>query len=363
MKKLIICPELDNLKSLSSAVSVFNRDPSRSLDMLIKALPREGNILIKTSDGDYDDLSGMTPILESDFEFYQETGKIRNLYFFIYSTPTVSLDRYKDFTKVYFVPSFYAWYEIKNTISENSDITLDNRKISKHFLSLNNRASWYRQSLYYYFIKHELLNKSYFSYRMTGRFGETFDSLFQEHHDPCSDVADLDFEAIKKTIPYTTDLEKYSIANYGDWSYGFPEYYNETFCSVICETYNFDYAFYTEKTFKAFKYQHPFFLYGAQNSLQLLKDMGFETFSTVFDESYDTVESPQGRFEKMCESVLAVSKWSVEELNEKFNTLKPILEHNHNQWTKVLPKVYQTEIAKIVKDIEITIENKSKYLV
>ena len=48
----------------------------------------------------------------------------------------------------------------------------------------------------------------------------------------------------------------------------------------------------TEKVFKAIKNCQPFVIAGAQGSIQQLREMGYRTFDSVVDHSYDSIEEP-----------------------------------------------------------------------
>ena len=363
---MITCHELSELAS--SAVKVFNVDPGPDFARAIKLTLQEspiGNIIVKSSTGDADRLDELDfKALDAELEFFKETGKIKNLYFFVSGN---ELDprhkKYQEFFKTYVTPSMYAWYTTENAIPEHDEISLKNRQIKKYFLSLNNRAAWFRQSLFYLFVKYELLDKSYFSYRMANRGSLSESKLFENCHQDIPWINEgLDFDDIRSLVPYTTKLESHAIHNMGDWGFGASQYYNDTFCSVITESYNEDPTFFTEKTFKAIKYQHPFLLYAGSNSFKTLQGMGFETFSDIFDEGYDTETHPMIRFEKMCREVLRISNLSMNELNSAFDHVMPVLEHNANHLRKTLPEIYKKEISVVVKDIKQIIDIKTKYL-
>lgn len=84
------------------------------------------------------------------------------------------------------------------------------------------------------------------------------------------------------------------------------EFYNmhkNTYFDLVAETiyYNdfyqyskFDWhdtVFFSEKLFRSIKFKRPFLLIGNRNSLSELKKLGFKTFPTMFDESYDTLNN------------------------------------------------------------------------
>ena len=76
--------------------------------------------------------------------------------------------------------------------------------------------------------------------------------------------------------------------------------YNDTFCSLVSETNDVDYEiFMTEKIWKPIIAQHPFVVHGNYLYLQKLREMGFKTFGSYFDESYDLERDPSKRIDKI----------------------------------------------------------------
>ena len=61
----------------------------------------------------------------------------------------------------------------------------------------------------------------------------------------------------------------------------------------------------SEKIYKPLAYQHPFVVYGSEGTLRYLKRNGFETFSNLWDESYDDVENDLARFASASQTVRA----------------------------------------------------------
>lgn len=67
-----------------------------------------------------------------------------------------------------------------------------------------------------------------------------------------------------------------------------PKWYDSTYFSLVSETLvESNTMFVTEKTFKPFAYSHPLLVFGIPGTLTFLQNIGFETYSNLFDESYD----------------------------------------------------------------------------
>ena len=67
---------------------------------------------------------------------------------------------------------------------------------------------------------------------------------------------------------------------------------------MISETETSDQCiFITEKTYKPIYTGHPFIIWGNPGTLTYLRSIGYKTFPTLFDESYDNELDPVKRLE------------------------------------------------------------------
>jgi hypothetical protein len=137
------------------------------------------------------------------------------------------------------------------------------------------------------------------------------------------------------------------------------KYYADCFCSIVTETYsNEQYPLLTEKTFKSILFYQPFLLHSNPYSFDALRDMGFQTFEPWIDQSYDALPDGRQRFESMLRVILTISEWPIEKINSVYQEMIPVLEHNHNHFTKVLPMLYNSEIQQVKKQITEIINNR-----
>ena len=90
----------------------------------------------------------------------------------------------------------------------------------------------------------------------------------------------------------------------------------------------------TEKTFKAIALEMPFVLVAPAHSLEYLRSYGFQTFSSVFDESYDTETDDIVRVEKVTKLLKDLDTLSPKERQEIHRACLPIVEHNYNHFYK-----------------------------
>lgn len=86
----------------------------------------------------------------------------------------------------------------------------------------------------------------------------------------------------------------------------------------------------TEKTLRAIMAEKPLLVYAAPNFLANLKKLGFKTFDTLWDESYDTLEGPP-RYHAMMEIVRSVCAMTREQQLELYAQSRKICFFNRRQ--------------------------------
>lgn len=254
---------------------------------------------------------------------------------------------------VFYIPSAYGQYA-DYVVAHNFD--LNKKNLIKTFLSLNFRSQWNRQALAHFLVQTGLIDNFYFSYHAHDRFGKGYRELYDETNQIIGKTwfnQFLDLEQFYQLLPILTGLHD-PLQHDNDWSFGIEKYYQETFCSFVNETYideNHD-VFFTEKTFKPMAYGHPFLLFSSAGALASLRSMGFETFATVFDESYDLIESPQKRFEHLLLEVQRICMLPQKEFNSIHKAIIPTLSHNRDHFSQTLPQIYSMQIQRIQQDIQ-----------
>ena len=87
----------------------------------------------------------------------------------------------------------------------------------------------------------------------------------------------------------------------------------------------------TEKTEKCLVVGQPFILVSTPYFLKQLREWGFETFGDFWDESYDNELDDGKRLEKIFEQIQYISSLSLEEVEDMYYRMIPILQHNQNR--------------------------------
>ena len=122
------------------------------------------------------------------------------------------------------------------------------------------------------------------------------------------------------------------------WAQDYPMYgmdqdifekpYNDTACSIVSETNDNDYeVFMTEKIWKPIIGQQVFVVHGNYLYLQRLRDMGFKTFNSYFEEAYDLDKDPDTRIDTIVDVCdrLREAPWQ-----DIYLHTKALRKHNHD---------------------------------
>jgi hypothetical protein len=80
--------------------------------------------------------------------------------------------------------------------------------------------------------------------------------------------------------------------------------YTDTWFSLVSETiFDYPYSFRTEKIYKPILMAHPFVVAANYGYLRDLRNVGFQTFDSIIDESYDQIDCPHARIKRIIETV------------------------------------------------------------
>jgi hypothetical protein len=203
-----------------------------------------------------------------------------------------------------------------------------------HFLFKIRRPRPYRQALLFKLFEDNLLEKGDWSWLEKKQFDEhevksilstygiqseanKFKELFSKFPHPLKDEPGGTFD----TISSWTDMHSLS--------------YQNAYFYICTETYTHgEYRSITEKVCKPMVNFMPFLFMSFPGALEVLKGLGFRTFSPFIDESYDRETSGTLRFQMICNEVKRLCAMSKEEIHDWYWNMKDILMHNHNHLLK-----------------------------
>ena len=233
---------------------------------------------------------------------------------------------------------FRSVYIPKN-IFEVSRIAVDHD--SKPYVHFNFMAGNYHRSRYkllekfwqYKFLENDnlLFWSSYrFHYEDSNLYNEKF-LEFMKSNTPRTFLESAFYNVSPDAIDLSTPQQQFikDINNKDTWIY------NNSLISIVIDSFGslfvnqtFNHYNTTAKSFKAIKHKRPFILtIGTQgNDLKYFKRLGFKTFDSVWDESYDK-ESGIKRLDAIADLCYNLSNRSVAELYEE---TKEICEYNYS---------------------------------
>lgn len=103
--------------------------------------------------------------------------------------------------------------------------------------------------------------------------------------------------------------------------------YNNTWYSLVTETMPRLGPFLTEKTVKPILSKRLFIIFGCKHHLKMLKSAGYQTFSSIIDESYDDIDDDQLRYQKAWDQVCYLLTLDPKKVYE---SIANIVEYNYN---------------------------------
>jgi hypothetical protein len=125
----------------------------------------------------------------------------------------------------------------------------------------------------------------------------------------------------------------------------------QSFCHVVTETVYLSQRLHlTEKTFKPIVLQQPFVLVAPRGSLSYLRSYGFETFSDIWDESYDDLDD-ESRIDAILDLLQDINSWSWHKIQHKQKTIMDRVKHNHDWFYGGFQDVLWHELQDMVSNL------------
>ena len=97
----------------------------------------------------------------------------------------------------------------------------------------------------------------------------------------------------------------------------------------------YDEKFITEKTWRNMLNGHPMIWIGTTHTTKILQYLGFKTFNTLWDESYDEIKNPLDRLNAVTNLVNELCQKTDEEWLEIQEKAIPILKHNQDKMREI----------------------------
>ena len=217
---------------------------------------------------------------------------------------------------------FELWYHQRNKPVDPMPVA--NTVRQHEFLCLcRNHKSW-RSAVMADLHRHQLLEQSLWSYCNSPDKENFTDCALQIDRVPQLRYATKQF--LEKAPHYADDFSDH---DRNDHSKLPSELFADTYCNIVLES-QFDVdgsggVFLTEKTFKAIKHGQMFFIVGAAGSLAVLRNLGYQVFDDLLDNSYDLIEDPTHRWLALRDAIASAKATGLHDLYQR---AIPQLEHN-----------------------------------
>lgn len=108
--------------------------------------------------------------------------------------------------------------------------------------------------------------------------------------------------------------------------------YNNCWLEVVPETLYIENYFVTEKTIKPWITKTPFLALSSPGYLNFLQSLGFRTFNSLIDESYDSEQDINFRTKKLVDVLDDIIENGTENF---YHASKDILDHNYNRFAEI----------------------------
>lgn len=235
----------------------------------------------------------------------------------------------------------------------------------KKFITHNGVYKGHRTLIYDTLEKNDLLKDTFFSYSAYNIFDDNIckqedwdrETKYEEHIREFLETSKLkDVESyysrerhteLLKTLPKILDYVP-NLSNVDQFAFTLPytcnSYVEIIGCTTICGG---NQVYTSEKIFKPFmSMQIPIFV-GQCGLVKILRELGFEMFDDIIDNSYDDIEDNLERMKAVSEEIKKIGSWSREELHNKYNSQMDVAYRN-SQRLKELFHLQSENLRKII---------------
>jgi hypothetical protein len=245
----------------------------------------------------------------------------------------------------------YAMQLVNQTLTEPTyDVNIIPEKL---FLCWNRRFRPHRTELALALDKAGLVDRSYYSINDKDpehpaiKFKNTID-IFSN---PQLELTPDDALNLLKKLPLVIDNHTEITQMCEDKGMDARNFYTNSLVSLVTETnYNLPEVTLTEKSFKPIKEKHPFILVGSKGSVKAMRELGYQTFSDFWDESYDNIADPAARMKAIVDICKEIGTWNEEKIKDFKRKVSPILEHNFSLLKRSPSDMVSEKIAAVVRN-------------
>lgn len=199
-----------------------------------------------------------------------------------------------------------------------------------HFLFKVRRPRDHRQALIYLMNENDLLDLGDWSWLSDHKYYDTIAAEYNNRYNLSltkEKVKNL-FTKLPKSLK---DEPSDTYDSVSSWTDSQVKSYNNAYFYICTETYTEGpYKSVTEKVCKPMANFLPFVFLSFPGALQVLRDMGFKTFSGFIDESYDHEEDTGKRIKMIYAEIEKLCKMDKKQLHDWYWSMEHILVHNRD---------------------------------
>jgi len=246
----------------------------------------------------------------------------------------------------HFLPKILDYQENLLAIARCEEIySLQNKPYK--FLFLNGRGRSHRKYMRERFDQMGLLSQSLWTWLDTNPGGSRTFRILESGRDLMLESRPV------QLLPQKYEAERYSVdasitqayAKYelfgGEWGeiYLNADAYIDTYFSVVTETvFEYPYSFRTEKIWKPIAMGHPWIAVANAGYYRDIKELGFRTFDTLIDESFDSITDNLKRIDRIIQIAQDLCK---QDLNQFIRASKDICKYNQQHLAHMSQRVRQ----------------------
>lgn len=219
--------------------------------------------------------------------------------------------------------------------------TLEHKQYSKKYLNFNRRWRAARPTFVALLVARGLLDQGHVSLAPSDcghKWPDFWDNLIHINHEfpQIIDLIKLHRGEIINLPPLYLDTDDL-VTNQAMLSDQTGYLYENTYFSLIAETnyytnhIGFEKSrFLSEKAFKPIIFKHPFVFISTPGILRCLKQIGYQTFDPIIDESYDSIENDGDRMLAILDETERLCNLTEQQLTGYLNTCREICDYNYN---------------------------------
>jgi hypothetical protein len=146
-------------------------------------------------------------------------------------------------------------------------------------------------------------------------------------------------------------VDELDLDTHNNYAANMTDLYKDSYFNIVLETMidvdNSGGQFLTEKTFKPIFNNQFFVAVSSHNHMAHLRELGYQSFSRVIDEYYDTIKNNQERFECVLELTKSLCARPLTELHSIYQKLQPEIKYNHKIFVSGMKHRLQAVVDRI----------------